>query len=83
LRYLQAIASDARLGALPPSWQAAGRRSSQRVVKRPATELAPPAPAEKEAPPAPPEGRPGPWAALTGVTVGLVAGLIFWMVIRG
>jgi serine/threonine protein kinase len=80
---LQAIASDARLGALPPSWQAAIRRSAQGAEKRPAGEPAPPAPAEKVAPPAPAPDRPTPWAALTGVTVGLVAGLIFWMVIRG
>jgi len=80
---LQAVASDARLGTLPASWLGASRRSSQGVVRRPATELAPPAPPEKKALAAPPADRPSPWAALTGVTVGLVAGLIFWLVIRG
>jgi hypothetical protein len=36
-----------------------------------------------KAPAAPPPERPPPWTALTGVTVGLVAGLIFWLVLRG
>lgn len=69
---LQAVAADRRLGQ---SWQGARARSAHAELR--------PAPAEEEEQPEPPAPRPAPWPAIAGVTIGVLSGLILWLVLRG
>ena len=79
---LQAIAADSRLATMSVPGSGGKRRSSQGNVLAVAPGPAQAEPPEQQEQPAPPAADSAAWVPLVGVTIGLVVGLILWLVLR-